>query len=137
MLANRKLVSMKSLFLITFLLCVYCVNILAQDEQKVCISQAAANQCAANTRELTAANEKIAVLESALNEKDKTIEELKETNRKNVLDLTNRIDVITAEAAHEKGRRVQLENDKVFWSEIVKVAIQNTRKKCVVSILFC
>lgn len=105
--------------------------------QQVCISQEAANACAANTRELMAARDEIAVLKVALAEKDKSIADLKETNRLNVLDLTNRLNEVTAEAAHEKGRRVQLEADKVFWAEIVKIAIANTRKKCAGLSLIC
>ena len=95
----------------------------------LCITQEAGNVVAQNARELAAQREKNAVLESALVEKDKTITELKETNRNNVEDLTGRLVTVTAEAAHEKGRRVQLEADKVFWAEIVKVAITNTRQK--------
>ena len=101
----------------------------SQTDKPVCISQNAANTCAANTRELAAIQEKVAILEVALIEKDKSISELKEANRKNIEDLTGQLMKITAEAAQERGQRVQLENDKVFWAEIIKIAIQNTRQK--------
>jgi hypothetical protein len=95
----------------------------------LCITHTAGNNAAANARELEAQRQKVAVLEGALRQKDVTIEEWKKTNADNVERLTNRIMAVTAEAALEKGRREQLEADKVFWTEIIKVAIANTREK--------
>lgn len=103
----------------------------------VCITQAAANAAAANAREVVALREKDAVQQEALKQKDVTIAELKDVNAKNVQDLTGQLMKVTAEAAHEKGQRVQLEADKVFWTEIIKIAIQNTRKKCAGVSLIC
>lgn len=127
---------MRSVLIIAFLL-ILCPLTAFSQEPQVCISQTAANQCAANTRELAATKEKVAVLEAALVEKDKTIADLKTLNDKNVQDLTAQLMKVTAEAAHEKGMRVQLEADKVFWTEIIKIAIQNTRKKCAGVSLIC
>lgn len=95
----------------------------------ICISQDAANVAMANSRELEATREKVAVLEEGLKQKDVSIQELKDANHKNVLDLTNRIGVVTAEAALEKGRAEQCNADKVLWSAVIPVLIQNTRQK--------
>lgn len=103
----------------------------------LCISQAAGNAAAENARLIPALEGKIAVLEQGLRDKDVTITETREAGRKNVEDLTGRLMTVTAEAAHEKGQRVQLEADKVFWTEIIKLAIQNARKKCAGVSLIC
>lgn len=95
----------------------------------ICISQAAANVAAANSRENTALKEKVVVLEEGLKEKDKSIQELKDTNQKNVLDLTNQLSKVTAEAAFEKGQVTQCNADKVLWSAVIPVLVQNTRQK--------
>jgi hypothetical protein len=95
----------------------------------VCISQSAANVAMANSRELAATKEKVAVLEEGLREKDKSIQELKDVNQKNVLDLTIQLSKVTAEAALEKGRAEQCNADKVLWSAVIPVLVQNTRQK--------
>jgi hypothetical protein len=95
----------------------------------LCITQTAGNNAAANARELEAQRQKVAVLEDALRQKDVTIAEWQETNRKNVEALTGQVTKATAEAAFEKGRNAELVADKVFWTEIIKLAVQNTRQK--------
>jgi hypothetical protein len=95
----------------------------------VCISQSAANVAMANSRELAATKEKVAVLEEGLREKDKSIQELKDANQKNVLDLTIQLSKVTVEAALEKGRAEQCNADKVLWSAVIPVLVQNTRQK--------
>lgn len=95
----------------------------------ICITQAAANVAAANSRENAALKEKIAVLEEGLKAKDASIQELKDLNSKNALDLTNRLSAVTAEAALEKGRAEQCNADKVLWSAVIPVLVQNTRQK--------
>jgi hypothetical protein len=103
----------------------------------ICLTQQEANVAASNAREVIALRKSVAERDEGLKAKDVTIAELKETNARNVTTLTNRINEVTAEAALEKGRREQLEADKVFWSKVIEAAMNNTRKKCVVSILFC
>jgi hypothetical protein len=103
----------------------------------VCLTQAAANVAAANSRENVALRQKIAVVEEEVKAKEQTIRELKDAHAKNTIDLVGQMNKATAEAAFERGRAEQLIADKVFWSKIVEAAINNTRKKCVVSVLFC
>lgn len=95
----------------------------------VCLTQSAANVAMANSRENAALKEKIAVLEEGLKQKDVSIQELKDLNSKNVLDLTNQLSKVTAEAALEKGRAEQCNADKVLWSAVIPVLVQNTRQK--------
>lgn len=95
----------------------------------ICITQAAANAAAASARENAALKEKIIVLEDGLKAKDASIQELKDANSKNVLDLTNQLSKVTAEAALEKGRAEQCNADKVLWSAVIPVLVQNTRQK--------
>lgn len=95
----------------------------------ICLTQEAANVAASNARENAALKEKIAVLEEGLKGKDASIQELKDTNHKNVLDLTTRLSKVTAEAALEKGRAEQCNADKVLWSAVIPVLVQNTRQK--------
>jgi hypothetical protein len=95
----------------------------------LCITQSAANVAAANSRENAALKEKIAVLEEGLKSKDVSSQELKDANQKNVLDLTNQLSKVTAEAALEKGRAEQCNADKVLWSAVIPVLVQNTRQK--------
>jgi NaMN:DMB phosphoribosyltransferase len=104
----------------------------------VCLTQAAANVAAANSRENVALKTlKIPQLEEEVRAKEQTIRELKDAHAKNTIDLIGQMNKATAEAAFERGRAEQLIADKVFWSKIVEAAINNTRKKCVVSVLFC
>ena len=126
---------MRTLLFIAFLL-ILCPLAAFSQEPTVCISQSAANICAANSRELAALKEKVAVLEAALLEKDKSIQELKDVNQKNVLDLTTQLNKITADWAFEKGKNTSLEADKVLWSAVIEVLIKNSRKKSIGIIAF-
>lgn len=120
---------MKQILFTAFLLVLCPLAAFSQEEPKVCLSQSAANVCAANSRELVALREKVAVLESALVEKDKSIQELKDANHKNVLDLTTQLNKITADWAFEKGKNTSLEADKVLWSAVIEVLVKNSRQK--------
>lgn len=101
------------------------------------ITQEEANVAASNAREVVALRAAVEERTKALAEKDKTIADLKLLNLQNIQDITARLNTVTADLAMEKGQRVQLEADKVFWTEILKVAIQNTRKKCAGVSLIC
>lgn len=102
----------------------------------ICLSQSAANVAAANARENVALKDKIAVLEAGLTEKDKSIQELKDVNQKNVLDLTGQLNKVTADWAFEKGKNTSLEADKVLWTAVIDVLIKNSRKKSIGLIAF-
>lgn len=126
---------MKPILITTFLL-VLCPLVAFSQEPTVCISQSAANVCAANSREIVALREKIAVLESALLDKDKSIEEVKETNRLNVVDLTKAMHETEVKLATATGQIIQLEADRVRWVGVIDILIKNSRKKSIGLIAF-
>jgi monoamine oxidase len=95
----------------------------------VCISQAAANQAASNARELEATKAKVTVLETALTEKDKSIDELKTANKQNVADLTEQNTKLLTENGMLTGQVTELKADKVLWSAVIDTLIKNSRKK--------
>lgn len=95
----------------------------------LCISQEAGNKAAENARLVPALEAKVKVVEEEVAAKDKTIAELKEVNRQNVQDLQGQIDKATAAAAFDRGRAEQCIADKVLWSAIIPVLVQNTRQK--------
>lgn len=125
------------LFLITIVLLILCpMAAFSQDEPKVCISQAAANVCAANSRENVALKEKIAVLESALTEKDKSIAELQDANRKNVADLTKALHETEVKLATATGQLIGTEAEKTRLLAIIDILLKNSRKKSIGLIAF-
>jgi phage-related minor tail protein len=95
----------------------------------VCISQAAANQAAQNARELEAQKEKNRVLETALADKDKTIDELRTTNAQNVADLKEAIKRTELELARTNGMLTAREAEVVRQSAIITAMIPMLRKK--------
>lgn len=95
----------------------------------VCISQAAANKAAENARELAAQKEKAAVLENALREKDKSIEELKQTNASNVGDLKEALRKTEIELARLSGQLTARESEVVRQSAIITALLPMVRKK--------
>lgn len=105
--------------------------------QQVCISQEAANQCAANTRERDALKEENTILKAQLAEKDKSIKELQDANIKNVADLTDQNTKLLVDNARLIGENTKLEAEQVRLYAMFDVMLKNTRKRCVVSILFC
>lgn len=129
---------MKKILFILVLLVGTTVN--AQDapaEPKVCISQAAANQCAANTRERDALLEEVATLKEVVAARDKTIGDLKETNRKNVEDLTGRLHAtenkLSETAGELKEARANI-NRVLMMNEFL---LKNGRNKCGGITIFC
>lgn len=97
---------------------------------KVCISQAAANQCAANARELPAVREKNAVLEAALLEKDKSIAEIREAARKNEADLKEALVKTQSELAVKTGQLIGAEAMVTRLTAIIDFMLKNGRQKC-------
>ena len=109
---------------------VLAISVAAQDELKVCISQSAANVCAANSRELSAIREKVVVLESALIEKDKSIQELKDANQKNVADLTKALHETETKLATATGQLIGAEAMVVRLTAVIDFMLKNGRQKC-------
>src|SRR5690606_10454861 len=108
-----------------------------EDVPKVCISQAAANQCAANTRERDALLEQVKALQDVIASRDATIESLKETNRKNVEQLTERLtstEIKLAETAGELKEAKANINRVLFMNEFL---LKNGRNKCGGLTIFC
>ena len=107
------------------------------DQPKVCISQAAANQCAANTRERDALLEEVKVLKEVVASRDKTIENLKETNRLNVADLTKRLNETEINFAKTSGELIEARaniNRVLMMNEFL---LKNGRNKCGGFTIFC
>lgn len=115
------------LILIVVLLLGYSAN--AQDEPKVCISQAAANVCRDNALLIPALNEKIAALEAKIKAQDETIAELKETNRKNVADLTDALHKTELSLATKTGELIGSQAQNVEQRALIQVLLQNVKKK--------
>jgi hypothetical protein len=121
----------KLIFLIAFIFCGACNYAYGQtDPQPVCISQQAANACATNARTIPALEAKIAILEAALVEKDKSIDELKETNRKNVQDLTKAVHDGDVKLATATGQLIEKDGTIVRITAILDFVMKNGRNKC-------
>lgn len=95
----------------------------------VCLSQQAANQAAANARELEATKQKVSVLETALTDKDKSIQELKETNDKNVADLKDAMHKTEIELASTKGQLIGAEAQVTRQTAIIDLLLKYARPK--------
>lgn len=95
----------------------------------VCISQAAANQAAENSRELAATKNKVAVLEQVLAEKDKSIAELKAANEQNVADLKRALHNTEIQLADKTGQLIKTEAQVVQQSAIIDFMLKNGRTK--------
>jgi len=100
------------------------------DEPKICISQAAANLCGANARELPLLKEKIAALEAALIEKDKNTAEIREAARKNEADLKERLGKTESELAVKTGQLIGAEAMVTRLTAIIDFMLKNGREKC-------
>lgn len=96
----------------------------------LCITQAAGNQAASNTRELAAQKDKVAALTAESKAKDLSIDELKETNKKNVADLTKENTKLLVENAEKTGENIRLEAENTRLLTLVDVLMKYTRKKC-------
>lgn len=102
----------------------------------VCISQQAANVCRDNALLVKAQAEKIAALEESVKARDKAIEELKETNRRNIADLTERLHKTELELATKTGELIAKDAIVVRMNAIIDVLLSRTRKKSIGLIAF-
>jgi septal ring factor EnvC (AmiA/AmiB activator) len=98
-------------------------------EPKVCVSQEAANKCAENARLIPALNEKIAALEAKIKAHETTIEELKEVNRKNVADLTDRLHKTELSLATKTGEIIGCQAQNVEQRAIIQALLPMVKKK--------
>lgn len=123
----------KSLFIITFLLCVYGVNTSAQvpcPAAFVCISQEAANRAAENARELPAVKDKVTALEQALKDKDSIIAANKDAAGKNEADLKAALVKTQTDLATATGQIISLHAQTVRDAALIDILLKNTRSKC-------
>lgn len=130
----------KSLFIITFLGCAYCVNISAQcpavmPAGTACLTQAEQNRAAANALTVIAQDKEIAVLQQGLKDKDASIERLQKVNAENTADLTKRINEVTVNYATVQGQLIGANAEIVRQSATIQFLLTNGRKKCSWSII--
>lgn len=112
---------------IIFILLVLVYGASAQDQ--VCISQEAANRCAELARTDKAKDEKIAALEAKIKAQDATIVELRELNRQNTSDLTNRLHQTELALATKTGEVIACRENDVANRAIITAMIPMLRKK--------
>lgn len=96
----------------------------------LCISQAAGNAAAENVAVLAATNAKVTTLQESLAKKDETINELKDTARKNETDLTARISATAVELALTKGMLVKTEGEVTRQTATIEFLLNHGRKRC-------
>lgn len=96
----------------------------------ICLTQQEANVARDNALELKAVKEKIIVLTNALDEKDKSINELKSTAQKNEADLKDALHKTEIELATTKGQLIGSEAEKTRLTAIIDFMLKNGRKKC-------
>ena len=128
---------MKITIFITLLFIFCALNVSAQtDNQTICISPAAAEKCASNTRELAAQKLKVQTLEDALKLKDASIAELRETARKNEADLKAALNSTQIELALKTGQIISKDAEIVRLTAIVEFLLKNGRTKKIGLIVF-
>lgn len=101
----------------------------------VCISQAAANQAAENAREKAALEAKVSVLEAGLIEKDKSIEEVKQTARANEADLKDALSKTEVKLGTATGELIGARAQIVTQTAMIEFMLRNGRKKCSLTII--
>jgi hypothetical protein len=84
---------------------------------------------------LETTKQKVSVLESALTEKDKSIDELIKTNRQNVADLTDRLHRTENDLAETKGELIRSDAEVVRQTAMIQFMLTNGRKKCSLAII--
>lgn len=107
----RNLFRFLSILAVTLWLSLTASNALGQDEPKICISRAAAEACATNATKVSALEARILLLETALRDKDKIIEDLK------------------VDGALKTGRIIALEQNDASNRAIIEILIKNARPK--------
>ena len=115
------------LILIVVLLVPYAAA--SQTDDKICISQQAANACRDNALLIPALNEKIAALEAQVKARDTTIAELKEANAKNVADLATAINKTELALATKTGEIVGCQAQNVEQRAIITALLPMVKKK--------
>jgi hypothetical protein len=95
----------------------------------ICLSQEAANKAAENARLIPALEGKIAALEEGLKLKDASIAELRETNRQNIVDLTERIHRTEVSLAEKTGTLIACEASSVRNMAIIDGLLKKRQVK--------
>ena len=95
----------------------------------LCITQAAGNVAAQEHRELAAERDANAVLKQALLDKDKSISELQDTNRKNVADLTDRLHKTEVDLATKTGEGISKDAEIVRLTASFQFLLEHGRVK--------
>jgi hypothetical protein len=124
------------LILILFVVLLLAFTASAQTDDKICISQAAANTCRDNAALVKAQADKIAALEESVKARDAAIDELKRTNAANVADLTNALHKTELDLATKTGELIAKDAIVVRLNAIVDVLLSRTRKKSIGLIAF-
>lgn len=109
----KNLIRILSILAVTLWLSLTASNALGQDEPKICISRAAAETCATNATKVSALEARILLLETALRDKDKIIEDLK------------------VDGALKTGRIIALEQNDASNRAIIVAMIPMLRPKVV------
>lgn len=95
----------------------------------ICLTQVEANKVRENAKELEATKEKVVVLEQGLKDKDKSIQDLKDTNAQNVETLKDRVHKAEVDLATATGKIIEMEADRVRWTAVIDVLVKNSRQK--------
>lgn len=96
----------------------------------VCISQEAANKAAENARLIPQLENKILTLEDSIKLKDKNIEEIRETARKNEADLRERLTTTQIALGTATGELIGVKSENTTLKAMVEFLNKNGRKKC-------
>lgn len=123
---------MKILLAITF---VFCVSISGTAQSTcptgfICLTQEQANIAAQNAKDVVLQKAQIVVRDDALKEKDKSIQEVKDTAAQNVADITARLHASENALATSTGQLIGSEAEKVRLLAIIDALLKMTRKKC-------
>lgn len=113
----------KILIIAIFVFCVVLlsfeqVSAQAEPEKKICISQEAANKCAEIAREKPALENKIKILEEALEKKDSSFEQLRQELVRAQIEL-----------ATKTGQLIATEAENVRMQKIIEALLPMLRKK--------
>lgn len=127
---------MRKIFLVLTIVFVLSIGCLAQNTcpnimpaGTVCILQATANQAVIDKKELESTKKENSVLQEGLKDKDKSIAELKDTNNKNVADLTDRIHQTEVKLATTSGQLIGSEAEKTRLLAIIDALLKMVREK--------
>lgn len=123
----------KLVFIITFLLCVYAVNISAQcpvmPQGTVCLTQAEMNKAASNALTVLAQDKEIAVLKTQLAQKDISIKQAQDTAKQNEADLKAQNLKLAVDYATAQGQLIGANAEIVRQSATIEFLLKNGRVK--------